>query len=69
MKETRKNANQRTKKHSKGEVPRGARTMAGIASGALFGFAAGGPTGALLGSMAGLVIGASSDINASLDEW
>jgi hypothetical protein len=69
MKKNQKTTKRSPQDHNKGELPRGARTAAGIASGALFGFAAGGPTGALLGGMAGLVIGASSDINASIDEW
>ncbi len=53
----------------KGDVPRGARTLAGVTSGALFGFAVGGPAGAMFGGMAGLIIGASSDVGAYMDEW
>ncbi len=54
---------------SPGEVPRGVRTAAGVAGGALFGFAVGGPAGAMFGGMAGLIIGASSDVGAYMDKW
>lgn len=43
------------------EPPEGARTVAGVAGGALFGWAAGGPAGAAIGGVLGLIIGASSD--------
>ena len=56
-------------KAHKGDVPRGARTVAGIAGGAVFGFAVGGPAGAMFGGMAGLIIGASSDVGAYMDDW
>lgn len=51
------------------EIPRGARTVAGVASGAAFGFAVGGSGGAVFGSIVGFIIGASSDISALIDEW
>jgi len=51
------------------DVPRGARTVAGVAGGAVVGFAVGGPAGAMFGGMAGLIIGASSDVSAYIDEW
>jgi len=51
------------------DVPRGARTVAGVAGGAVFGFAVGGPAGAMFGGMAGLIIGASSDVGAYMDKW
>ncbi len=43
------------------EPPEGARTVAGVAGGALFGWAVGGPSGAAIGGVLGLIIGASSD--------
>jgi len=51
------------------EIPRGARTVAGVASGAVFGFAVGGSAGAMFGSIAGFIIGASSDVSSLIDEW
>ena len=51
------------------DVPRGARTVAGVAGGAVFGFAVGGSAGALFGGMAGLIIGISSDVGAYMDKW
>lgn len=44
------------------EAPRGAKTVAGVATGALLGGAVGGPIGAAFGGIAGLLIGATSDI-------
>ena len=43
------------------EPPEGAKTVAGVAGGALFGWAVGGPSGAAIGGFLGLIIGASSD--------
>jgi len=51
------------------DAPRGARTVAGLAGGAVFGFAVGGPAGAMAGGVAGLIIGVSSDVGAYMDEW
>jgi hypothetical protein len=44
------------------EAPRGAKTVAGAATGALLGGVVGGPIGAAFGGIAGLLIGATSDI-------
>lgn len=51
------------------EVPTGARTLAGTASGVVLGFAMGGPTGAALGGLTGFIIGVASDVEASRDQW
>lgn len=40
-----------------------------MTGGAIFGFAVGGPAGAMFGGMAGLIIGASSDVGAYMDQW
>lgn len=51
------------------DVPTGARTVAGVASGALLGFAVGGPAGAALGCFTGFIIGATSDMEAYRNQW
>lgn len=52
----------------KGKVSCGARTAAGIAGGALFGFVIGGVPWAVFGTVAGLMIGICSDIGTSMDD-
>jgi hypothetical protein len=65
---TAKTSRQTPKEHGT-DIPRGARTVVGVAGGAVFGFAVGGPAGAMFGGMAGLIIGASSDVGAYMDKW
>jgi len=43
------------------EPPEGTKTLAGVAGGALLGWAVGGPAGAVFGGFLGLIIGASSE--------
>jgi hypothetical protein len=49
------------------EAPRGAKTVAGAATGVILGGAVGGPVGAAFGGLAGLLIGATSDIIATAE--